>query len=358
MGIAGLRNASVTDRVHRSPLALVADGLRRVSRAPAIVCGVWAVTAIVALRPAAALYRAIVGDLGSSMAASSATSGVNWTWWQEFTARQPAFAETFQPSIIGFASVLSNVSAFVAGGPPGTLIAFTGGAYVLMWIFLLGGILDRYARGRRTGAHGFFAASGVFFFRFLRLAVLAAIAWALVFGVLHGWLLDRFYHWATREVTAERTAFALYAALTLVFLLVAGAVMMVFDYAKVRAVVEDRRSMIGALLAGARFVWWHPAATAGVFLLNVLLFIVALGAYALLARGAGGNTGVTVLIGLIVAQAYILARLVVKLSFYASSVALFQDRLAHAEYTAMPQAVWPDSPAIETITEGPTGGHS
>ena len=158
-----------------------------------------------------------------------------------------------------------------------------------MWIFLLGGILDRYARGRRPGAHGFFAASGVFFFRFLRLAVLAAIAWAFVFGVLHGWLLDHFYHWATREVTAERTAFALYAALTLVFVLVVGAVMMVFDYAKVRAVVEDRRSMIGALLAGARFVWRHPAATAGVFLLNVLLFIVALGAYALLARGAGGN---------------------------------------------------------------------
>ena len=89
MGVAGLRNAPVTDRVHRSPLALVTDGLRRVGRAPAILCGVWAVTTIVALRPAAALYRAILGDLGSSMAASSAAAGVNWTWWQEFTARQP-----------------------------------------------------------------------------------------------------------------------------------------------------------------------------------------------------------------------------------------------------------------------------
>ena len=155
------------------------------------------------------------------------------------------------------------------------------------------------------GAHGFFAASGVFFFRFLRLAVLAGIAWVFVFGVLHGWLFDEFYRWVTREVTVERTAFAWYAALTLLFVLVVAAVMMVFDYAKVRAVVEDRRSMIGALLAGARFVRRHPAVAGGVFLLNALLFAAAVGAYALLARGARGGSGFTCTIGLIVAQAYI-----------------------------------------------------
>ena len=348
----------MTGGPRRAPATLVADGLRRVVRAPAILCGVWTITAAVALRPTATLYYAILGDLGSSMVASGAANGVDWTWWQEFTARQPAFAETFGPYIIGFAAVLSNVSAFVSAGFPAPLIASTGAAYALLWIFLLGGILDRYARGRRTGAHGFFAASGVFFFRFLRLAVLTAIVWAFVFGVLHDWLFEGFYRWATREVTVERTAFALHAALTVLFLLAVGAVMIVFDYAKVRAVVEDRRSMLGALLAGARFVGRHPAAAGGVFLLNVLLFVSAAGAYALLARGAGGGDGFTLLIAFIVAQAYILARLFVKLSFYASAVALFQDRLAHAEYTAMPRAVWPDSPAIETITEGPTGGRS
>ena len=347
----------MTDRPHRAPLTLVADGIRRVCRAPAILCAVWAVTALIALRPAADLHRSIAADLGSSMAASSAAKGVNWTWWQEFTARQPAYAQTFQPYIIGFASVMTNVSAFVSGALPGPLVAPTGAAYMLAWIFLMGGILDRYARGRRLGAHGFFAASGVFLFRFLRLAVIAGIVWVFVFGVLHDWLFEHFYRWATREVTVERTAFALYAALTVFFVLVVGAVMMVFDYAKVRAVVEDRRSMIGALLAGARFVGRHPAAAASVFLLNVLLFTAAAGAYALLARGARGD-GLTVLIGFLIAQAYIVARLFVKLSFYASAVALFQDRLAHAGYTAMPRAVWPDSPAIETIVEGPTGGHS
>jgi hypothetical protein len=48
-------------------------------------------------------------------------------------------------------------------------------------------------------------------------------------------------------------------------------------------------------------------------------------------------------------QAYIVARLFVKLTFYASAVALFQDRLAHAGFTAAPTPVWPDSPAVEAI---------
>ena len=138
-------------------------------------------------------------------------------------------------------------------------------AYVMIWMFLLGGILDRYARQRRLGAHGFFAASGVFFFRFLRLGVLALMAWTFVFGALHGWLFHGFYGWVTRESTVERTAFLWHAVLTVAFVLVVAAVMVVFDYAKVRAVVEDRRSMIGALLAGARFVRRHASAAAAVF---------------------------------------------------------------------------------------------
>ena len=49
------------------------------------------------------------------------------------------------------------------------VVASAGAAYVILWIFLAGGILDRYARNRPTRAGGFFGRCGVFFFRFLRL---------------------------------------------------------------------------------------------------------------------------------------------------------------------------------------------
>ena len=50
---------------------------------------------------------------------------------------------------------------------------------------MAGGIIDRYARDRATRAYGFFAGAGVFFFRFLRLAVVQWIVYAVLFGALH-----------------------------------------------------------------------------------------------------------------------------------------------------------------------------
>ena len=59
--------------------------------------------------------------------------------------------------------------------------------------------------------------------------------------------------------------------------------------------------------------------------------------------------GVLHWIALALGQAYIVARHYLKLLFYASEVALFQGRLAHASYTAAPTVEWPDSPAAESI---------
>ena len=43
---------------------------------------------------------------------------------------------------------------------------------------------------------------------------------------------------------------------------------------------------------------------------------------------------------------------IVLLPLYASAIALFQSRLAHAGYTAAPPLQWPESPAAETIANG------
>jgi hypothetical protein len=52
---------------------------------------------------------------------------------------------------------------------------------------------------------------------------------------------------------------------------------------------------------------------------------------------------------LVVGGAYLGARLSTRLAFLASATALFERALAHAEYTAPPLPVWPDSPAAEAI---------
>jgi hypothetical protein len=136
-----------------------------------------------------------------------------------------------------------------------------------------------------------------------------------------------------------------------VFGVALAAINLLFDYAKVRAVVEDRRSMFGAIAAAIRFLRMHGGSAIGLYLANVLLFAAALAVYALIAPGAG-STGPSMWIGFAVAQAYVLARLWVKLVFWASEVALFQSRLAHAGYVARPATSWPESPAVEAVTRG------
>ncbi len=89
-------------------------------------------------------------------------------------------------------------------------------------------------------------------------------------------------------------------------------VSIVFDYAKVRAVVEDRRSMIGAIGAGARFARRNAAAVAAFYLLTGCLFVVLLVVYAIAAPGAG-STGAGVWLGIAIGQLYLLGRLWIRL---------------------------------------------
>ena len=164
------------------------------ARAPAILAGVWALTVLVSLPLALGLRGMIEQHLGSSLAADTAASGVNYDWWQEFSDQATGLGVTFKPTIIGFGAVLDNLSAFLDNEHRPIVIVGAASAYIVLWIFFAGGIIDRYARDRPTRAHGFFAASGVFFFRFLRLAVVMWCAYALLFGYLHPWLFDDLFH--------------------------------------------------------------------------------------------------------------------------------------------------------------------
>jgi hypothetical protein len=324
------------------------DGWKRVLAAPAIAAGVFAMTFVLALPLAMAVRGSIRTHLGASLASSQAADGVNWDWWQEFTADATGLGTTFTPSVIGFAAVLDNVSSVLDGRAEIPPIAWALAIYLTGWAFVTGGIIDRYARQRATRTHGFFAASGVYFFRFLRLALVAGIVYWWLFAWVHPWLFDDLYVGLTRRLSVERTAFFWRLLFYVLFggLLVLANVL--FDYSKTRLVVEDRRSVAGAIAAAFRFILHHPRDVFGLYGLNALSFAGLLLVWALIAPGAGG-AGVSMWLALAVTQIYIATRLLLKLQFIASQTALFQSRLAHAAYTAAPVPVWPESPAAEAI---------
>ena len=325
------------------------DGIRRVNRAPALLAGVWALTLLVSVPMAAAMRGMLAQHLGASLAADTAASGVNYDWMQEFSDQAAGLGVTFRPTILGFGAVLDNLSAFIDNTMRPVVIVAAATVYIVLWIFVAGGIIDRYARERPTRTAGFFASSGVFFFRFLRLAAVQWIVYALLFGWLHPLVFDRLYPEMVREVPVERTAFAIRAALYLVFGLLVATCTSIFDYAKVRAVVEDRRSMISATAQAIGFIRRNLREAAALFLANFALFTAVVALYAFAAPGAG-RTGASMWLGFAIGQIYVIARLWVKLVFWASETALFQSRLAHAGYVNRPEPLWPESPEAEAIS--------
>ena len=60
-------------------------------------------------------------------------------------------------------------------------------------------------------------------------------------------------------------------------------------------------------------------------------------------------------LALALGQGYIIGRHYLKLLVYASQTALFQGELSHAAYTAAPTLVWPESPAVESLTNAGPG---
>jgi hypothetical protein len=328
-----------------SLIAAFVDGLMRVKRAPWLVIGVWLSTLLVALPLAIALQQLIGAHLGASMAAEAAASGVNYDWWNEFLAQTSGVGLTFVPAILGFAAVIKNISSVADLTSMPVVIAAAVITQMAVALFLAGGILDRLARDRAVGAAAFFSACGVYFVRFIRLGLVAAAVYWVLFATYHPWLFDELYPALIANVTVERTAFFIRLGLYFAFAIPLFFFNMLFDYAKVRAVVEDRRSMIGAIVAGWRFIRRQPLTASALYATNALLFLIVIGVYFLIAPGATMPDVVACAIG----QLYIVLRVMVRLQFAASQTALFQGRLAHAGYVARPIPKWPDSPAAEAI---------
>ena len=330
-------------------LASWTSGWKRVLTAPAIAAGVFAMTAVIALPLALVVRGAIASHLNDSLMASQAADAVNWDWWQEFAAQATGVATTFTPSVIGFGATLDSLSSVVDAQGHIVPIASAIALYLAGWAFLSAGIVDRYARQRPTRAYGFFAIAGGYLFRFMRLGAVVGLVYAWLFAYVHPWLFSRVYVDVTRNLGVERTVFLWRLGFYAAFGVVLVFVNVITDYAKIRIVVEDRRSVLGGLSAAWRFIRRHPGRVLVLYGLNSLVFAIVLAVWAIAAPGAG-TTGVWTWAAFAFTQLYVVARLLMKLQFVASQTALFQAHLAHASYTAEPVPIWPDSAAAEAIS--------
>ena len=336
-------------------IAPLTDGLRRVARAPMVVAGAAVLTAAVALPPGLLLTDGIGAALRQEPAGVSPAAGcLPLQWWRFPAAEYSVDGRPCAAGAGGTDAVLASLRTLLDGEGPDPALGAVAVVFIAAWTLFSAGAIDRLARDRPTRGAGFFAACGAYGPRLLRLALIAGVVYWVLFRAVQPWIVA-----ASPPPGAGVPAGG--ALRYLGFGLLLAAAGLVFDYARVRAVVEDRRSMLGALLAGWRFVRRHPAGCLGLYAANGLVLAAVIVAYAVAGPPpTGGPTWGAFLAG----HLYLVARLASRLLFYATEIAWFQSRLAHAGYVAAPAPAWPESASAEALgrltgsAEGPRASPS
>jgi hypothetical protein len=315
-------------RPHATVIGAFVEGWRRVVRAPAIALAIWLLTGVIAAPLALVVERQVDTQVASSLAADRIANGWDAQWAAEFASSARGPASTLTVEILGFGGTIATLAHLIDAAPRPRPIVVALATYVMLWIFLSGGLLHRYATAKPIRSRTFLTMCSVFALRFVRLAIAVGAAYWIVFRWLEPWLFGTLWTWLSRDVTAEPWLLVWRGVLYAIVIAVLAAINLVADITKVRMVVEDRHSALASIGAAMRFIRQRAARCAGLYVVNVAGLLVIARLWLQIGPAASAPLWQTLLVG----QVYLVARICAKLTFMASEVVFFQGELASAQY--------------------------
>ena len=189
--------------------------------------------------------------------------------------------------------------------------------FLALYVFLNGGIIGRViAEDEKTNLSSFFGDCGKYFFRFLRVFLISAVGYIILFGVIFKFFSALFNLW-TKNASTEWTVTIASNLLFLIQILLFSIVGMFFDYVKVRLVAEDSRKTLKATIANFSFIGkkffkaWALYLLVGI--ISILLGIVFVGVSNILPKG-----GTSLIVLFIWQQIYIFSKMWVKVLFFST----------------------------------------
>ena len=171
--------------------------------------------------------------------------------------------------------------------PEVNLYRFTTGSYAfaalfaIFMLFVSGGILETYRQGRRRISAGdFFAASGDFFWRFVRLMVLSFVPFGLIGAAYFD--VETAADYLGDKAVADQVGFVAWLAGVIVLFLLTLFVRLWFDLAKVHTVATNDRRMLRSAWKGLAvtrrqvraLLWIYLRVTLVAWLTLLLAFLI------------------------------------------------------------------------------------
>jgi len=319
-------------------LGSLRDGFRSLRFNWGLVVVVLVTNLALALVLAVPLAFQLEAELEHKGAARAMMYGFDYDWWSLWSERQQGPESALGPDLLGNGFALKNLDLLLKGWLPAGLFAPGSGkpppvdplvlglgvVYLVVQAFLTGGLLAVFRRPRGGWTlRGLLHGSGFYFGRMLRLSLLALAAAYVVFALDAPFA--RLVDGLAREAVSERTALVLtlgrYALLLAALLLLH----MVFSHARVLMVREERLSALLATLSSLGFCLRRLGSAAGQYAVAVAA------AAALLALFTLADSWLTVvgfrtqLLALLLFEAFVAARIAIRLWLLASQLELQQE---------------------------------
>jgi hypothetical protein len=284
----------------------IRDALRRGSgrlwRHKRIAIAFYGATTIEALLIAAPAMAFVFYTLGDSAWARQMAGNLDIAWFSEIAA-----AYGYMPM-----------------WPAATLLVGMGAISLAVYLFLLGGAI-----GLLSGAESFFASSARYFGRMLRLALVAAVLYALVLVAYNRLGAIGRGIWGAGSEATPLMYWGWFCAAAA--LLLAGVVDLLFNYGGICLVADDRRSALRAVAAAFRVVRAHPRRTAGLYAAVWAIAGVLFAAYLAVSHTVAPSSLALVIVLLLARQGMVLAKIWSRLLFYSTAGEMYAALRPQAE---------------------------
>jgi hypothetical protein len=301
-------------------------GLMIVVRRPSLVVLVWLVSMSFALVGGVAIESELREAMGHSRLLDGMRGAVDLGLMEELVAESDGLISTIQPVRLSSAAVFDNFERWISGDWASDhrgLVAW-GILFVLAWVFLQGGVVEHLIeRRRQLQLKVFFAASGEYFGRFLRLSILTGAGYYCVYRIG-----KRLFPWIERmavDVTEERLEMTSYLAGALTVMVLLSLVHLVSDYAKIALVMHRRRSSSLAAVSALFQVLANPLQTFGLFALSASLLLVLQLFYLWVSPGPEWRSLAVLFIAFLIGQLYLMGRWTLRLARYAAEIQLVES---------------------------------
>jgi hypothetical protein len=272
------------------------------------------------------MYHSLKNSFGNSLVGDRMAEGFDYLWWEEYRDEAQGMEQTFTPSIIGKGAILNNLEGLIQFRvfdlPP--IVLVFGLFYILLHTFLAGGILSILRNSdHKFALKKFFNGAGTHFFRFFLLMLISWIFFLIIGQAVKGGL-DSIMAGVRETAFSEITPFYLGLVFSAVVFFLFLFVQMVFDYGRIKIVLENSPNIMASAAGAFGFVLRHLGSTLGLFYLLFIVQIIFTLIYILIQGVIPQSSSLGVLGAFLFQQLFIFGLIWIRCWLYSSQMELYR----------------------------------